>query len=123
MKAPTGEGFPRAARVRRRREYLAFGRTARKRSAAHFVVLAQASRGGTRLGITVSRRVGGAVARNRVKRCVREIFRRHPQRLLPDHDLIVIAKPGAGSLPFADIARELMAAIAVKPDAPRGRRA
>ncbi len=123
MKAPTGEGFPRAARVRRRREYLALGRTARKRSSAHFVVLAQAQAGGTRLGITVSRKVGGAVTRNRVKRRVREAFRRHPERLVPNHDLIVIAKPGAGSIPFAEIVRELTSAVAGRPEAPRGRRA
>lgn len=111
MITPAGEGFPKAARVRRRREYLALGRTARRRHAPHFVVLCEPTTSGSRLGITVSRKVGGAVVRNHVKRCVRELFRRDPQRLLPRHDLIVIAKPGAGELGYGQIADELGAAV------------
>ncbi|MDX1387914.1 MAG: ribonuclease P protein component, partial [Acidobacteriota bacterium] len=42
-----------------------------------------------RLGITVTRKVGGAVARNRIKRVMREIFRRHRTRLSPSLDLVV----------------------------------
>ncbi len=50
---------------------------------------------GARLGITASRRVGNAVARNRVKRRVREWFRRlGPERRRPV-DWVVIARPGA----------------------------
>ena len=123
MRAPGGEGFPKAARVRCRREYLALGRTGRRRHATHFTVLAQPHAGRSRLGVTVSRKIGGAVTRNRVKRRVREAFRRHPQHLLPDHDLVVIAKPGAGDLAFDDIIRELTTALAPRPDMPRGRRA
>lgn len=42
-----------------------------------------------RLGITVTRKVGGAVERNRIKRVMREIFRRHRARLAPPLDLVV----------------------------------
>jgi ribonuclease P protein component len=112
MTAPHGEGFPKAARVRRRREFLALGRTARRRHTPHFVVLSQARASGSRLGVTVSRKVGDAVARNHVKRCVRELFRRDPRHLVPDHDVVVIAKAGAGELSFHEIARELGAAVA-----------
>lgn len=119
MTAPAGEGFPKAARVRRRREYLALARTARRRHTSHFVVLCEASVGTTRLGITVSRKVGGAVVRNRVKRRVRELFRRDPMRLMPEHDVIVIAKPGAGELGFDELARELVDATSVGPERPR----
>jgi ribonuclease P protein component len=103
--------------VRRRREYLAIGRTAQRRQTRHFVVLSARRDDGTRLGVTVSRKIGGAVVRNAVKRRVREIFRRHPARLLPGHDIVVIAKPGAGELSFAEIASEL--AGAVVPRTPR----
>jgi ribonuclease P protein component len=120
MTTPAGEGFPKTARVRRRGEYLALARTARRRHTAHFVVLSAAGTAGTRLGITVSRKVGGAVVRNHVKRCVREVFRRDPQRLLPEHDVVVIAKPGAGALSQHEIAVEL--GVAVAPSGERSRR-
>ncbi len=47
--------------------------------------------GGPRLGITVTRRVGNAVRRNRIKRLVREWFRQRSQRLW-GRDLVVIAR-------------------------------
>lgn len=112
MTVPLGEGFPRTTRVRRRREYLAIGRTGQRRHTPHFVVLSERQGGDSRLGITVSRKIGDAVVRNVVKRRVREIFRRDPRRLLPGHDVVVIAKAGAGQLSFAAIAAELAAAVA-----------
>lgn len=107
VQVPAAEGFPKAARIRRRREFLAMGRVGERRHTEHFVLLAHRGSGATRLGITVSRKVGGAVVRNRIKRRVRNIFRRDPERLLPGCDLIVIAKPGAGAVASRDIEREL----------------
>ena len=107
MTVPAGEGFPKAARIRRRGEFLAIGRIGERRHTEHFVLLARPRTGASRLGLTVSRKVGGAVVRNLVKRRVRGIFRRDPARLLPESDLIVIAKPGAGAVTSRDIEREL----------------
>jgi ribonuclease P protein component len=52
---------------------------------------------GPRLGITASRRVGGAVQRNLVKRRIREWFRQSKGTLPADLDLVVIARRGAVS--------------------------
>jgi ribonuclease P protein component len=61
-----------------------------------------------RLGITASRKVGGAVARHRLKRWTRECFRRSPRRAaLPAFDLIFHFKPGARAAAFADFQAEL----------------
>jgi ribonuclease P protein component len=117
-----GEGFPKAARVCRRREYLALGRTGRRRHAPHFVILTEPRVGSSRLGVTVSRKVGGAVVRNRVKRRIREVFRRDPRRLLPGHDVIVIAKPGAGELDASELRREITEALTSSRDTRAGRR-
>ena len=114
MTQPSGEGFPKAARIRRRREFLALGRKGRRRHTAHFVVISQPRRGPSRLGITVSRKVGGSVERNRVKRRVREIFRRDPERLAAGHDVVVIAKAGAPLLSVQEIAGELRAAFTAR---------
>ena len=57
---------------------------------------------GPRLGITASRRVGGAVQRNLVKRRIREWFRETKRTLPADLDVVVIARKGAVSqLPSA----------------------
>jgi len=66
--------------------------------------------GGARLGITVSRRVGSAVVRNRVKRRVREWFRAARGQLDPAVDLVVIGRRSAGRLGFREIVRQLDAA-------------
>ena len=45
-----------------------------------------------RLGLTVGKKVGGAVTRNRVRRRVREIYRLHEGQLRPGYDIVVVAR-------------------------------
>lgn len=51
-----------------------------------------------RLGLSVSRKVGGAVERNRVKRLLREAFRLDEAELSPGQDLVVVARPDLGGV-------------------------
>ena len=53
---------------------------------------------GPRLGLSVSRRVGGAVERTRVKRVLREAFWAEAERLPAGSDYVVVARPEAGQL-------------------------
>ena len=106
------ERFPRTLRVRKRFEFLAIQRRGRRRHTPHFVViLFERSAPSSRLGVTVSRAVGNAVARNRLKRAARELFRRKRAEISPPSDVVVIAKPGAAALSSSAIAAELSSAL------------
>jgi ribonuclease P protein component len=73
----------------------------------HFgVTLAPAPAGGPRLGLAVTKRLGKAVRRNRVKRLLREFFRRH-QAELPRRDIVIMAKKGAEELNYQQVEEEL----------------
>ncbi len=67
----------------------------------------------SRLGITTSRKVGNAPARNRVRRLVREFFRRNRCEIDPPRDVLVIARPGTQVVPYDDIERELKKALGI----------
>lgn len=55
----------------------------------------RAGEGELRLGLSVSRRVGGAVERNHVKRLLREAFEQELARLPEGHDIVIVARPEA----------------------------
>jgi len=70
----------------------------------------------SRLGITVSKRVGGSVVRNRVKRLIREVFRRYRLRLTSPQTVLVIGRAAAATASYADVKRELAHALRIDVD-------
>lgn len=85
-------GLPKSARIRKRREYQRTQKGGQRLRLRHsvFVLLARDFGPSARLGITASRRVGGAVVRNRAKRLIREAFRANLDLFPSDIDLVVI---------------------------------
>jgi len=91
------EGFPRSARVWRPVDFervFAARRTAAANGLVMHAVVSQVEPAVARLGVSVSRRVGGAVVRNRWKRRLRDAFRRVRHRL-PPADYVVVVKARA----------------------------
>jgi ribonuclease P protein component len=101
--------FPKSARLRKRPEFLKLSRTGRKIHSTHFVIVSGRNDcGETRLGVTVSGKVGNAVVRNRIKRVLREFFRRRRQELGAGLDFLVIAKKNAADISSRHIAEEMI---------------
>ena len=88
------------ARLSRSAEFERVYRHGRSTANRHLVLYAfpNPSTQTPRLGLSVSRKVGGAVERNRVKRLLREAFAQHEQELSPGQDVVVVARPPAGEL-------------------------
>lgn len=103
------QGLPRALRLRRRREFLRVQGGGRKQHTRHFLVFVRRrdEDGPTRLGITVTRKVCNAVGRNRIKRLVREAFRRARGTLPRGFDLVWIAKRDAAEVGYAEVVAEV----------------
>jgi ribonuclease P protein component len=102
--------FGKERRIRRRSDFLRVQAIGQRASTAHFVLLVAAREPDTaacsRVGFVVTKKVGNAVQRNRIKRVCRECFRMWPE-LVPDGiDLVVIARAGADELGLAAVRAE-----------------
>lgn len=98
-------------RLCKRAEFLQAQREGGKFVTPHLVVYARAGdQPWARLGLTVSRKVGNAVVRNKVKRRLREAFRNHKRELPAAIDLVVIARSESPQAPLEALTRELIEA-------------
>ena len=125
----SGSGSRRRARITRSGDFDAVYRRGRSSANRHLVVYAFQRADddpdrAVRLGLSVSRKVGGAVERNRVKRVLRERFHEVVPELRPGVDLVVIARPGVaeyidqrGSEAVGERLRELAVKVAGREDA------
>jgi ribonuclease P protein component len=88
-------------RLSRSGEFERVYREGRSHASRHLVVYAfprGEEDGDPRLGVSVGRKLGGAVERNRIKRLLREAFWANADVLEPGHDFVIVARPPAGEL-------------------------
>ena len=108
----SSEAFPKRFRLRKRREYLQAQRVGRRLTSPHFIVYARNNGVSVaRIGITVSRKVGKAHVRNRVKRLIREVFRRDRQAFPGGMDFVVVAKSEVGLPDLQETRDELVSLV------------
>ena len=99
--------------MRKRADFLAANRGLRV-ARPGFVLLAHPNGGrGKRFGVTVTKKIGNAVVRNRMKRRFRELLRAAlPGEGLADHDYVLIGREGGVERDFATMRTELSQALA-----------
>lgn len=106
--------FQAGDRVRRRAEFVRVQQQGRRVS-GRFVTLLILANDGTapRLGLIASRKLGPAVARNRAKRRLRELFRRHRETLGPEAalDIVAIPRRELSAAPFADVEADFVSTL------------
>jgi len=108
---PPGERFPHWVRIARRSDFQRVYEGGRK-CVRRFLVVYALERAGdgplpTRIGLTVSRKVGKANVRNRVRRRLRDRFRRIHGRLHPGWDIVINGRVAARDATFDQLAKDL----------------
>ena len=108
LECKDGNTFRQFERIRKKSEYLSIYQQGTRSYTHHFTIVFQKNQlGYRRLGITVSKKVGGAVRRNRIKRMVREFFRLNKNQVAESQDTVVIGKKGMPRLSYQDVCKEL----------------
>ncbi len=100
--------FPKTERLLKRADFLKLSKFGKKIQTRFFIaLLADGKTGKNRIGITVSKRVGKAVERNRIKRIIREFYRYEKSRFSGNRDINIIARDYAAKLSNRQLADEL----------------
>ena len=102
--------FPKSVRLLRRSQFQQVYGQGQRRQSSHFVFFCQLQAppvACSRVGITVSRKVGQATERNRIRRRTREAVRRHLPRLGAGWDLVINPRRAVLVAAFSDLEREV----------------
>ncbi len=112
MDKTNSEDYPRNIRIVRTSDYRMLYKAGKKVYSERFVLFWKNSGvGHHRLGITVSRKTGNAVVRNRIKRLFREIFRKAWRTMPGQFDIVLNIKPGCASANYTELRAEFLNAV------------
>ena len=100
--------FQKEERIVKRADFINLKLHGRRYYTKNFVVILKKNKGDiTRLGISVSKRVGGSVKRNRIKRVIREFFRHNKKQIPKGYDIMIAALREGDKYPFLKVQEEL----------------
>ncbi|MFQ5586606.1 MAG: ribonuclease P protein component [Thermodesulfobacteriota bacterium] len=100
--------FTKGERLRKSREFLLTRNEGKRFQTKSFILyILHNELNITRLGVSVSSKVGGAVRRNRIKRLLREFFRQNKELFPPSTDVMIVAKRGIALQGYGEVEREL----------------
>lgn len=94
-------------RLKRRSAFSYVYKKGEKSSARHLLLLYVKSRSGMKIGISVSKKVGGAVVRNRVKRLIREGVNQILPQIQHGHTYVIVARESASTADFYAITEDV----------------
>ena len=95
-------------KICRKKEYLTIYREGSRKYSDNFTILTHKhAPGDIKLGITVNRKVGNAVRRNRIKRLIREYFRLNKLRFSEAQDIVIMGRKNIPFLSYHDVCKEL----------------
>ena len=102
------QAFRRTEKVTNKSSYRIIYEQGVRRSSRFFTIITCGNpKGAKRLGITVTKKTGNAVFRNRMKRLLREFFRRNKELFPAGHDVVVMVKKNTPPSNYQETAREL----------------
>lgn len=109
------ESFPGRCKLRRSNDFRRVFARGKRKATRYFVIYTLPNRlEVSRLGIHVRRKIGTAVTRNRVKRMIREVFRKMKEEIRPPVDLVLIAEaqiPQLQRVEFESLFREILLGV------------
>jgi len=109
-----------AARLRRNSDFIAIRSGGKPYRCPYFALFSEvrslvgSDATASRIGISAARRVGNAVARNRIKRRFRELFRLHRHKLKPGVDLVLSLRQPAGAATYRELEQRFLHALKFK---------
>ncbi|AOM81407.1 ribonuclease P protein component [Salisediminibacterium beveridgei] len=96
-------------RLRKNEDFQSVFKSGKSVANRQFVVytLAKPGQGPSRFGLSISKKIGNAVTRNRIKRLVKEVIRLQIHEMPSDMDVVIIARKPAAAMDFHDIKKSI----------------